>query len=81
VEQGENSKQNFQIFNPFIFIRNKRRSMSSEGCAAHPVGLLGYIAALQIVMATWRTFFEFEFDGSGVGAAEDYSGCLACFKF
>jgi hypothetical protein len=38
--------------------------MSSEGCAAHPVG----IAALQIVIAIWRTFFKFELEGSGVGA-------------
>jgi hypothetical protein len=54
--------------NPFIFIRNKRcvifsegifaleksRDMSLEGYAAHPVG---YNSPLQIVMAVWRTLF------------------------
>ncbi len=39
--------------------------MASEGCAAHPVG---YNSPLQIEIAVWRTFFEFELVGSGVGA-------------
>ncbi len=43
----------------------KRRDMSSEGCAAHPVG---YNSPLQIKMAIWRPFFEFELAGLGVGA-------------
>ncbi len=56
-------------FNPFLFIKNKRLFMSSEGffdlekkChdvfsqanAARPVGC---DSPLQIVMAVWRTFF------------------------
>ncbi len=41
------------------------------------------IAALQIIHnGHLAHFFEFELDGSGgVGAAEDYNDCLACFKF
>jgi hypothetical protein len=38
---------------------------------------------LKIVMAVWRTFFEFEFElaGSGVQPAADYHSCLVRFKF
>jgi hypothetical protein len=43
----------------------KRRDMFSEGNVAHPVGCY---SQLQIVMAGWRTFFEFKLAGSGVTA-------------
>jgi hypothetical protein len=43
----------------------KRRVMFSEGNAAHPVGC---DSLLQIVIAIWRIFFEFELAGLGVEA-------------
>ncbi len=39
--------------------------MFSEGNAAHPVGC---DSLLQIVIAIWRIFFEFELAGLGVEA-------------
>jgi hypothetical protein len=69
--------------NPFIFIRNKCRVLSSEGFSAleknaaictqravlpfHAVGYI-YIIPVYIKMAIWRTFFEVELAGSGVEA-------------
>jgi hypothetical protein len=46
---------------------------------AHPVG---YSSLLQKKMAVWRTFFEFQLAGSGVGARSrlQNNGCLAHFK-
>jgi hypothetical protein len=52
----------------FSALEKERRDMSSEGCAAHPVG---YNRPLQIGMVVWPFFFEFE----------DYNVCLAHFKF
>ncbi len=43
----------------------KHRDVLSEGNAAHPVG---FDSLLQIVMAVWCPFFEFELSGSGVTA-------------
>jgi hypothetical protein len=65
--------------NPFIFIKNKRSVVSSEGflalekrCdvfsegdAVHPVRC---DSPLQIVMAVWCTYLRFELSGSGVTA-------------
>jgi hypothetical protein len=52
--------------------------MSSGGCADHPVG---YNSSLQIKMAIWRTFFEFELNiGRVWGPAVDYYCCFALFK-
>jgi hypothetical protein len=47
----------FENINPFIFIRNKHRDISSEGYAAHPVR---YKNQLQIKMAVRNIFFQFE---------------------
>ncbi len=52
------------LLNPLISIKNKRRDISSEGYAAHPVR---YNSSLPIIMADWR-FFKFELAGSGVTA-------------
>jgi hypothetical protein len=52
------------LLNPLISIKNKRRDISSEGYAAHPVR---YNSPLQIIMADWR-FFYLELAGSGVTA-------------
>ncbi len=53
------------IFRGFLRPCKKCRKMFSEGNAVHPVG---YDSLLQIVMAVWRTFFEFVLAGLGVTA-------------
>jgi hypothetical protein len=80
-------------FNPFLFIKNKRLSISSEGFsvlevkwrgmfsegnAAHPVGC---DSPLQIVHAVWWNFFEFELAGLGLTARAESNGRLERFKF
>ncbi len=78
--------ENRMSTSPFIFIRNKRpvtssegfhvRDMSSEACAAHPVGRY---SPLQIVITVWRTFFlNLNLRGQVREPAADYNGCLAC---
>ncbi len=51
--------------------------MTSEGCAAHPVG---YISPLQTKMAIWRIFLNLYFLAGVWEPATDYNGCLAQFK-
>ncbi len=68
------------MFNPFIFTKNKRHVMSSEGFSALEKNDVIFLfiflednvahpvqcdSPLQIVMAILRTFFEFELVGSG----------------
>jgi hypothetical protein len=65
--------------NPFIFIKNKRCVMSSEGFSAHEKRLDMFsegnaadsvvYQAIQIVMALWRIFCEIELAGIGVATA------------
>ncbi len=48
------------IFRGVLHPWKKRRDMFSEGSAAHPVGV---DSPLQIVLAVWYSFFEFELAG------------------
>ncbi len=52
--------------------------MSSEGCAAHPVG---YNSPLQTKLAIWRIFYNLNLLARVWEPATDYNGCLAQFKF
>ncbi len=84
----------WQALNPFMFIRSKlrimssmgfsalektRRDMSSESCAAHPVG---YNSPTQIKRALGALFcIWLNFLGRLLQHAAYYNGCLARFKF
>ncbi len=77
---GANSKSYSEIINPFIFISNKRRvlssegfsalekkrhHMSSEGCAAHPVR---QNICCRLKWLFGALFFKFEHAGSECGS-------------
>jgi hypothetical protein len=77
---------------PFIFIRNKRNVISSEGFSALEKraviclqrGVLhiqsGITALLKIVMAVWRTFLNLKLLGL-MWELANYNGCLALHIF
>jgi hypothetical protein len=62
----------------FSALGRKCRDMSSEGCAAHPVG---YNNPLQINMVIWRSFFKCNLLGWVLEPAANKIGCLVASSF
>ncbi len=58
------------ILSRLRYPKNKCHYISSEGYAAHPVGVQ---QSLKIIMAVCRTLLKFEPVGSGVGSSADYT--------